>query len=89
MGQNHCACHGDLGAWELLDRAIAAEEAPKELSAPYLLDVILASLEQDGPSCGMGRNAFAPGLLPGVGGIAYQLLRAHPQHDLPSILTPS
>ena len=33
MGQNHCVCHGDLGAWELLDRAIAAGEAPKELSA--------------------------------------------------------
>jgi type 2 lantibiotic biosynthesis protein LanM len=88
MGWNHCACHGDLGAWELLDRAIAAGEAPKELTASYLLDVILTSLEQDGPSCGMGRNAFAPGLLPGVGGVAYQLLRAHPENDLPSILTP-
>jgi lantibiotic modifying enzyme len=88
MGWNHCACHGDLGAWELLDHAIAAGEAPKELTASYLLDVILTSLEQDGPSCGMGRNAFAPGLLPGVGGVAYQLLRAHPEHDLPSILTP-
>jgi type 2 lantibiotic biosynthesis protein LanM len=88
MGWNHCACHGDLGAWELLDHAIAAGEAPKELSASYLLDMILTSLEQDGPSCGMGRNAFAPGLLPGVGGVAYQLLRAHPEHDLPSILTP-
>lgn len=88
MGQNHCVCHGDLGAWELLDRAIAAGEAPKELSAQYLLDIILTSLEQDGPSCGMGPNAFAPGLLPGVGGVAYQLLRAHPENDLPSILTP-
>ena len=88
MGWNHCACHGDLGAWELLNHAIVAGEAPKELSASYLLDVILTSLEQDGPSCGMGRNAFAPGLLPGVGGVAYQLLRAHPQHDLPSILIP-
>ena len=88
MGWNHCACHGDLGAWELLDHAIAAGEAPKELNASYLLDVILTSLEQDGPSCGMGRNAFAPGLLPGLGGVAYQLLRAHPEHDLPSILTP-
>ena len=87
MGWNHCACHGDLGAWELLDHAIAAGEAPKELNASYLLDIILASLEQDGPSCGMGRNAFAPGLLPGIGGVAYQLLRAHPGHDLPSILT--
>lgn len=88
MGWNHCACHGDLGNWELLDRAIAAGEAPKELNASYLLDVILTSLEQDGPSCGMGRNAFSPGLLPGLGGVAYQLLRAHPEHDLPSILTP-
>jgi type 2 lantibiotic biosynthesis protein LanM len=88
MGWNHCACHGDLGAWELLDRAIAAGEAPKELNTSYLLDLILTSLEQDGPSCGMGRNAFAPGLLPGLGGVAYQLLRAHPEHDLPSILIP-
>jgi lantibiotic modifying enzyme len=89
MGSNHCACHGDLGAWELLDRAIATGEAPKELNGLNLLDVILTSLEQDGPSCGVGRDAFTPGLLPGVGGIAYQLLRAHPEHDLPSILIPS
>jgi lantibiotic modifying enzyme len=89
MGSNHCACHGDLGAWELLDRAIATGEAPKELNALNLLDIILTSLEQDGPSCGVGRDAFTPGLLPGVGGIAYQLLRAHPEHDLPSILIPS
>jgi len=88
MGWNHCACHGDLGAWELLAHAIAAGEAPKELSTSYLLDIILTTLEQHGPSCGMGRNAFAPGLLPGVGGVAYQLLRAHPEHDLPSILIP-
>jgi type 2 lantibiotic biosynthesis protein LanM len=88
MGWNHCACHGDLGAWELLNHAIAAGEAPKDLSASYLLDLILTSLEQHGPSVGMGRNAFTPGLLPGVGGIAYQLLRAHPEHDLPSILIP-
>lgn len=88
MGWNHCACHGDLGAWELLNHAITAGEAPKELSASYLLDVILTSLEQHGPSCGMGQNAFSPGLLPGLGGIAYQLLRGHPEHDLPSILIP-
>jgi hypothetical protein len=35
----------------------------------------------------MGRNAFTPGLLPGLGGVAYQLLRVNPEHDLPSILT--
>jgi type 2 lantibiotic biosynthesis protein LanM len=88
MGRNHCACHGDLGAWELLYRAIAVGEAPKELSTSYLLDIILTSLEQHGPSCDISGEAFSPGLLPGLGGIAYQLLRAHPEHDLPSILTP-
>ena len=88
IGWNHCACHGDLGAFELLEHAIAAGEAPKELNSSYLLDLILTSLEKDGPSCGMGRNAFAPGLLPGLGGVAYQLLRAHPDHGLPSILIP-
>jgi type 2 lantibiotic biosynthesis protein LanM len=88
MGWNHCACHGDLGNWELLNHAIAAGEGPKDLTASHLLDLILTSLEQNGPSVGMGRNAFTPGLLPGVGGIAYQLLRAHPENDLPSILIP-
>jgi type 2 lantibiotic biosynthesis protein LanM len=89
MGWNHCACHGDLGAWELLHHAIAAGEGPGKLDASSLLDLILTSLEQHGPSCGIAGNAFVPGLLPGLGGVAYQLLRAHPEHDLPSILTPS
>jgi lantibiotic modifying enzyme len=35
----------------------------------------------------MVRDTFSPGLLSGVGGIAYQLLRAHPQSRLPSMLT--
>ena len=62
MGWNHCVCHGDLGAWELLNHAIAAGEAPKELSSANLLDIILTSLEQDGPSCSAElRTVAAPG----------------------------
>jgi type 2 lantibiotic biosynthesis protein LanM len=89
MGWNHCVCHGDLGVFELLHHAIAAGEAPKELRASALLDIILTSLEQHGPFCGIAGDALVPGLLPGIGGIAYQLLSAHPESDLPSILTPS
>lgn len=89
IGWTHCACHGDLSAWELLDRAIAAGLGPKELSATQLLDRILTSLEQQGPVCGLARDSFAPGLMPGIGGVVYQLLRMHPQHDLPSILMPA
>jgi lantibiotic modifying enzyme len=88
LGWNHCACHGDFGAWELLERAIAAGEGPKGLTAIHLRELLLTSLEDHGPSCGMTRDAFAPGLMPGLGGIAYQLLRMHPDNELPSILTP-
>jgi len=88
MGWNHCACHGDLGAWELMNHAIALAEAPKELNSTCLLDLVLTSLEH-GPPRGLGQITFlSPGLLPGMGGVAYQLLRAHPENDLPSILSP-
>jgi type 2 lantibiotic biosynthesis protein LanM len=87
VGWNHCACHGDLSAWELLDRAIAAGEGPPGLDRDTLLESILTSLETHGPTCGLTREAFVPGLMPGIGGIAYQLLRAHPGSTLPSVLT--
>jgi type 2 lantibiotic biosynthesis protein LanM len=87
IGWNHCACHGDLGAWELMDRAIAAGEGPEGLTREHLLGTILTSIEERGPSCGMAREAFVPGLLPGLGGVVYQLLRTHPENGLPSILT--
>lgn len=87
LGWNHCACHGDVGAWELLDRAIALGEGPEGLSRDGLLASILTSLEDRGPICGLLRDAFIPGLMSGLGGVAYQLLRAHPDSALPSILT--
>jgi type 2 lantibiotic biosynthesis protein LanM len=87
IGWNHTACHGDLGTWELLDAAIRVGAAPEGLDREQLLGLILTSIEDNKPTCGFARDAFAPGLLPGLGGVAYQLLRAHPHHQLPSILT--
>jgi type 2 lantibiotic biosynthesis protein LanM len=87
LGWNHCVCHGDFGAWELLERAIALGEGPRDLTAVHLRELLLTSLEDHGPSCGIIRDAFAPGLMPGLGGIAYQLLRMHPESALPSLLT--
>ena len=87
VGLNHCACHGDMGAWELIDLAISAGEGPEGLSRQQLLGAILTSIEEHGPISGMRRDAFVPSLLPGLGGIAYQLLKAHPESGLPSILT--
>ncbi|QDQ27897.1 type 2 lantipeptide synthetase LanM [Chitinimonas arctica] len=87
FGQNHCPCHGDLGAWELLDRAMALDEAPAGLSREQVMGLILSSIEEHGAISGIARNTFAPGLLSGLGGVVYQLLRAHPDCRLPSVLT--
>ncbi|HEX6832442.1 MAG TPA: type 2 lanthipeptide synthetase LanM family protein [Rudaea sp.] len=87
VGWNHCLCHGDLGAWELLHKAIDHGEAPEGLTHERLLGQLLSSIEEFGPTCGLTREVYVPGLLPGVGGVAYQLLRAHPDSRLPSVLT--
>jgi hypothetical protein len=49
---------------------------------------MVAVLEEYGVVTGMAREAFSPALLPGAGGVAYQLLRLHPESDLPSVLLP-
>ncbi|MBB6346441.1 type 2 lantibiotic biosynthesis protein LanM [Nonomuraea muscovyensis] len=85
-GWNHTLCHGDLGSWEVIEHARAAGVAPVDRAR---LDAhILGSLEANGPVSGLARDVFAPGLLPGLGGVAYQLLRMHPDHAVPSVLLP-
>ncbi|MEV0389797.1 type 2 lanthipeptide synthetase LanM family protein [Nonomuraea sp. NPDC050643] len=88
MGWNHTLCHGDLGAWEVLDRALALELAEPGLDRRGLDTHAICSMEEHGPVSGFARDAFAPGLLPGLGGVAYQLLRLHPDSTLPSVLLP-
>jgi type 2 lantibiotic biosynthesis protein LanM len=87
IGWNHCACHGDMGALELLDRAVAAGAGPRGVTRDAALSLILTSLEDYGPTCGVLKDAFVPGLMTGVGGIAWQLLRMAPDSRLPSLLT--
>nr|WP_239538366.1 type 2 lanthipeptide synthetase LanM family protein [Dyella mobilis] len=89
LGWNHCLCHGDLGAWELLGQAIAAGVAPQGMTRDGMQAYLFSSLEQHGPYCGMTSGVFVPGLMPGLGGVAYQLLRMHPESHLPSVLVPS
>ncbi|QWP77126.1 type 2 lantipeptide synthetase LanM family protein [Lysobacter sp. K5869] len=88
LGWNHCACHGDSGNGELVALAIDAGVGPDGVSKTDLLAALVTGLERYGPYSGGPREVFSPALLPGIGGIAYQLLRAHPDSDLPSILVP-
>ena len=87
MGWNHSLCHGDLGAVELLALAADAGLAPAGVSRESLLAHVVGSMETHGAICGITRETFSPGLMNGLGGVAWQLLRLHPESGLPSVLT--
>jgi type 2 lantibiotic biosynthesis protein LanM len=87
-GWNHTLCHGDLGLWELVADAAAAGLAPPGTDRRTVTAYMISVLEEFGVVTGMARDAFSPGLLPGAGGIAYQMLRLHPDCTLPSVLLP-
>jgi len=85
-GYSHTLCHGDLSMWELMMRA--SKLAPDLLPQEAMPDsaVILSSIEEHGIVGGLARDAFTPGLMSGISGSIHQLLRMHPECDLPSPL---
>jgi type 2 lantibiotic biosynthesis protein LanM len=85
-GSTHTLCHGDLGCWEMLATAFDLGLAPAGLTRAEIDGYVISSLEQHGPAGGLSGGDFVPGLMPGVGGVAYQLLRLHPDCPLPSVL---
>jgi type 2 lantibiotic biosynthesis protein LanM len=80
---NHSLCHGDMGTWELISK----DDALTGTSRRQLEARIIGSIERNGPVSGLLRDTFTPGLLHGLGGVGYQLLRMHPETDLTSVLT--
>ena len=87
LGWDHTLCHGSLGNWELLDITDAVGHARNSSDRCSLTAEIISSVEEHGPVTGYASNTPVPGLLAGTSGIAYQLLRLHPDCDLPSVLT--
>jgi type 2 lantibiotic biosynthesis protein LanM len=87
--RNHTLCHGDLGTWELLAAADAVGLAPPELDRDRLVGQLVTSLETYGPLLSTGQPMTGPGLLQGLAGVSYQLLRMAPDSELPSVLVPA
>jgi type 2 lantibiotic biosynthesis protein LanM len=87
FGGNHSLCHGDLGNLELIQSAGRASRNQQLLKeASRLTAHILASIQENGWACGVPLGVETPGLLPGIAGIGYGLLRqAEPDH-VPSVL---
>lgn len=86
FGWSHTLCHGDLGMWELLNAGARLD--PSALSSDHAGwdAAILSGLEEHGPVGGWSKDAFTPGLMPGVSGIIHLLLRMHPESRLASPL---
>ncbi|HKQ77912.1 MAG TPA: type 2 lanthipeptide synthetase LanM family protein, partial [Blastocatellia bacterium] len=87
MVSNHSLCHGSLGNLETLllageafaDRRLAA-------SVNQLASAIVESFEVHGWVCGNPMNVESPGLMTGLAGIGYQLLRLAEPRAVPSVL---
>ncbi|MFG3348194.1 type 2 lanthipeptide synthetase LanM family protein [Streptomyces sp. NPDC048018] len=81
FGWSHTLCHGDLGLSELLHR-LRALEGYAGPSAARADAELITGIEQRGPVGGLAKEAFTPGLLPGLSGVVHHLLAMHPEARL-------
>jgi type 2 lantibiotic biosynthesis protein LanM len=87
FGFSHCLCHGDLGNLELILQASSVLTDPRwKTELNRLIAVTLKSIEDDGWLCGTPSNVETPGLMTGLAGIGYQLLRLAEPSRVPSVL---
>jgi len=85
---SHCLCHGDAGTVELyLHAAGTLRDQRWQHAVSQLAARMLASIAQHGWKCGTPLNAQTPGLMVGVAGIGYGLLRAADRSHVPPALT--
>jgi type 2 lantibiotic biosynthesis protein LanM len=87
FGGNHCLCHGDLGNLELLLQASQTLGEPQWLmEAQRIAARILEGAEREGWLCGIPLRVETPGLMAGLAGIGYGLLRMAEPAVVPSVL---
>ena len=88
FGLSHSLCHGDLGNIEILIQADQLLQLPSV--APHLdraANIVLESINQRGWITGIVRGVETPGLMVGIAGIGYGLLRLACPQVVPSVLT--
>jgi type 2 lantibiotic biosynthesis protein LanM len=88
FGGGHCLCHGDLGNLELFLQA--RETLGDARLASWLgrgAAGVLESIERHGWRCGVPLGVESPGLMTGLAGIGYGLLRLAEPARVPSVLT--
>jgi lantibiotic modifying enzyme len=87
FGGNHSLCHGDLGNLELLLQASQTFDEPQwHVQVHRIAAIILESIQRHGWLCGVPLGVESPGLMTGLAGIGYGLLRLAEPRRVPSVL---
>ncbi|HEU5370357.1 MAG TPA: lanthionine synthetase LanC family protein, partial [Ktedonobacterales bacterium] len=88
FGWNHSLCHGDLGNLEtVLTAAQMLGDAEYQTHAERLAAMLLESIETQGWLTGIPLGVETPGLMTGIAGIGYELLRLAAPARVPRVLT--
>ncbi|MDF5731443.1 MAG: hypothetical protein PUP92_26425 [Rhizonema sp. PD38] len=87
FGHNHSLCHGDLGNLDLLVKANSTfNDSEYRAVSDRFASIILESIYQNGWLCGVPLGVETPGLMTGLAGIGYGLLRLAEPERVPSVL---
>ena len=87
FGLNHCLCHGDMGNIEFVMSATRHDSLSRfEGQVQRLLSTLLDSIEKQGWVTGVPLGVETPGLMTGIAGTGYALLRAAFPERIPSLL---
>ncbi len=89
FGMNHSLCHGDLGNLELPAQAAGSLDGGSGLGqrVERLAAMALAGIRARGWLCGVPEGLETPGLMTGLAGIGYGLLRLADPARVPCVLT--
>jgi type 2 lantibiotic biosynthesis protein LanM len=87
FGRNHCLCHGDLGNLETVMLAARRLGRPDWAGrAGRIAGGILAGIREHGRLFGIPGRTEPPGLMTGLAGVGYGLLRLAAPERVPSVL---
>jgi lantibiotic modifying enzyme len=88
FGSNHSLCHGDLGNLEpLLEASLRADGSAWRDRVSRIASIVLESIRESGWICGVPFGVETPGLMTGLAGIGYGLLRLADPIRVPSVLS--
>lgn len=87
ISHNHSLCNGDFGHLDFLLQAQSFLNPVQQQTLDQGIVRILAAMQQQQWRCGLPLNTQTPGMMMGLAGIGYGLLRLHSPDRIPCVLT--